>query len=374
MYRMYRETLQEKNSVLWLPAVSSFQLDRDIDEFESDFYRTVIQTLIAHSEDISSARLGSLNLEQIKRWLNSPEYKTRTLGVGASIISGNMGIGRQANSTKGFEESGFPVFVRNLMTEIFRGGQRGGIICVLDNLEIVKKSGDARDGLDALRDRLFNIPEVRWVLCGARGVLARARTPRLSGIFMAPENVPPLLDDEVAGAIRLRIEEFGSEKMKIPLAPENFEFIYTILNRNLRDSMSWSQSFAHWLIDEYPELDFPHSVTEMKEVLVDWLAGRARESYEQIKDVRPRSWSYFTDLCNAGGIGYVDEYRKFKFGRRDALNRSMSELLDANLTVKEVDPEDPNREMHTVTAAGYLLDFYHNALGIPDGKIDDISL
>lgn len=56
---------------------------------------------------------------------------------------------------------------------------------MLDNLEIVQTAGEARARLDELRDRLFNIPQLRWVLCESRGIVSRARTERLSGVFQA---------------------------------------------------------------------------------------------------------------------------------------------------------------------------------------------
>lgn len=373
IFRMYEESLASAQSSIWLPAVNSFQLDKDVAGFEADFFRTLLQTLIRHASDIDRARVATIKLDEYNRWLNSPIFKTGNFGLGAGIFNGQAGFGRQPNAANAFEGSGLPQFVRQQLSNIFQNGDRGGIVCVLDNLEIVKTSEDARDGLDALRDRIFNIPEVRWVLCGARGVLSKARTPRLSGIFMAPEIVPRLTDEEVTAAIERRLEFFGSGDAKVPLSPQNFEFIYTVLNRNLRDAMSWAQSFSHWLLAEFPELNFPTDAQDMRILLERWLSSRAQDVFQQITGVRDRSWSYFTDICENGGVSNSEEHRKYRFGGRASQARAMEELVGANVAVREYDPDNAARELHTITATGYLLDFYRSSLNIPAGRILDIS-
>lgn len=369
-YRMYETSLAEQQSMLWVPAVRSFQLDRGVEQFEVDFYQVVLQTLIRYSSQIDLARVATVNLTAFDRWINAPEYKNASFGGGLGFVSLQGGAAAQPNTSAGFADSGLPEFVRQQLENIFAGGERGGIICVLDNIEILRDSAIARDELDALRDRLFNIAEIRWVLSGARGILSRARTARLSGIFMAPIGVSPLEDADVSAAIDRRLKAFDGGAAKVPITPEAFEFIYTVLNRNLRDAMSWSQTFSHWVVGEWPALDFPTG-TSMRRILEQWLNDRAQEAYAQLVDVQPRTWSYFSDLCDSGGRCDATEYRVYRFGSKKNMVRAMDQLVDANLAVREVDPDNPDRVFHSITAMGYLLDFFRTALLIPAGRRND---
>ena len=158
--------------------------------------------------------------------------------VGARLVRCRCWVrrGSEPNTSDGYTKSGFPDAVRAALRKCFPAGT-GGIVCVLDNLELVETVGEARTTLDELRDRVFNLSGVRWVLCGSRGIVSRARTERLSGIFQAPSVVGPLGDESVIEAIRRRIARFSvGTDTQAPVTPTGFEYLYKALNLNLRDA------------------------------------------------------------------------------------------------------------------------------------------
>ena len=241
----------------------------------------------------------------------------------------------------------------------------GGIICVLDNLEIVETTGAARTTLDELRDRLFNIPQLRWILCGSRGIVSRARTERLSGIFQAPMIVGPLGDEFAVEAIRRRIEYFGEAESTAPVTPGGFEFVYGALNNNLRDALSTAQEFSLWLASEYPagqELPDDDARTALLEV---WLAERAESAYEDARSAQPRHWQFFEEICRSGGRAGSGEYVGYGFGRQQQMVSAVTALSNANLMVREVDPDDGTRTVNAVTALGWLVHFYRSDFAMP---------
>lgn len=359
IYRMYEDTLARPGKELWVPAKSTFQPRESATEFEAEVWRVILQTIIAHQNDFLDAGLNPPNLGDLEQWLNSPEYRNWSGGLAG--LSG--GGGAEPNSTDGFLKSGFPAAIRKMLADIYTGGA-GGIVCVLDNLEIVGQVGVARDRLDELRDRVFNIPHVTWVLCGSRGMVSRARTQRLSGAFSAPYLLAPLTEEEAIEAIELRVKAFGSKLAEPPLTPEGFRFMYQVLNKNLRDAMTWAQQFSHWLDEEYPDGDFP-GPDDRDKLAEAWLGEQAESAYKEAKSAQPRQWTFFKELASRGGRAGSSEHLAYKFENQQQFVEAVRVLSGANLMVRETDPEDGTKTINSITANGWLVYFFQNDLQLP---------
>lgn len=184
-FRMKRHCIDRKEGMLFLPAVDRFQAERDSTLFERKVFMVIAQTIISNIDSFEEVGLQRPDLSEIDRWLNSPQYNSHQGGLGVATATLNYGSGSEPNTSSGFGDDGFPRAVRRLLEACFPG-RSGGIICVLDNLEILESVGAARRALEELRDRIFNIPQLYWVLCGSRGIVSRARSERMAGIFQAP--------------------------------------------------------------------------------------------------------------------------------------------------------------------------------------------
>ncbi|MWV76023.1 hypothetical protein [Rathayibacter rathayi] len=360
IYKMYQATRTEGRAELWVPATKSFQPREDADEFEADLYRTLLQTIIRYKDDFWKAGLKTPDPAALDKWLNSPAYKNWSGSAG----SFGVGQGQEPNSSEGFLKSGLPQAVNDLLAEIYGENGTGGIVCVLDNLEIVGQVGLARDRLDELRDRVFNIPHVHWVLCGSRGMVSRARTQRLSGTFAAAFPLLPLTEDEAIEAIKRRVQHFGTSTALPPLTPEGFRFLYRALNKNLRDAMTWAQQFSHWLHEEYPSLNFP-APDDRDDFAQAWLGEQAELASKEARTAQPRQWTLFRDLCASGGQAGSSEYEKYGFQKQQQFVEAVRVFVAANLMAREVDPEDGSRTINSVTASGWLVYFFQNNLELP---------
>lgn len=358
IYRMYEECLEDQDGSLWLPAVDTIQPRTDANEFEAEAYRVVLQTLIKHEADFPRAGLGKLNLSQLDTWLNKPEYRSWSAGAGF-MVSVEGGGGHEPNTSEGFVRSGFPAAIRKLLLDAYEG-RAGGVVCILDNLEIVGQVGQAREQLNVLRDRVLNVPGIRWVLCGSRGTVSRARAQRLSGVFKTPEIIQPLTEEEAIDAVRRRIDEFGEQDSVSPLTPVAFKFLYRVLNRNMRDAMNWAQSFSHWILTEYPRLNFPSS-EDRDELLEVWLAEKAADATSTVGQIQPRVWKFFDDLCARDGrAGSSELEQSFGFEHQQQGTTAVTQLASANLVVRESDPEDGTRTINTVTADGWVVRYFRS--------------
>ena len=222
--------------------------DEDANAFCAVVFRRVAQTLLNHRKDLQS--LGQLPVEasRLDAWLNSPivEHINGALSLGGSVgIPGVASVtstaggssNRQLNTSAGFTDQGFEQLVKQWLNQIFSVEGNGGVVCVIDNLELLESGVQARRTLEALRDRLFSVNGLRWVFCGANGVIhslaashrlgAFLNTPILEVAHVKPTTLEPLL--------RARLREFamGDEKQiegRLPIRMADLRTLYQIVN------------------------------------------------------------------------------------------------------------------------------------------------
>ena len=297
-YRMLRRSLDEESGTLYLPARSFFQATESPVEFEEEVFREVAQTMIDNADAFRRAALEVPNVSDLNKWLNSSQYRT-----GSATAAGfGGGMGSTPNTGTGFASSGFPTIVRAELARCFPTSGAGAMICVLDNLELLQTSHQARETLEALRDPVFKTRGLRWVLCGARGIVSRARSERLSGFFAAPMKLGPLPDADAIELIRRRITIFGDQGSYAPVPPSAFEFLYRAVHFNLRDALAHAQQFADWIYSEFVATgkELP-AKEERQPYLESWLTMQAEEAELGATGVQPRVWQFFDSLARDGG-------------------------------------------------------------------------
>jgi peptidoglycan hydrolase-like protein with peptidoglycan-binding domain len=368
IYRMKRRAINDRAGYLWLPTTSTFQLDQSTDEFESKVYRVVLQTLIENASHFAEVGLNSPDIGALNTWLNRSVYTNRQAGASVLGNGGNLGGGQTPTETDGFTHQGFADAVRRVLSECFPKGT-GGIVCILDNLEILGTSGEARDRLDELRDRVFNIDGLRWVLVGARGMVSRARIQRLSGIFAAPLQVGVLEDDAAIEAVRARIDYYGNVGAIAPVTPQAFKYIYDVLHQNLRDAMSEAQAMSKKLAKIYKTSDRFPSDEERDELIKQWLADAAEAANKDANNLQPRAWQLFMDIAAAGGRAGSSEWQTFSLASPQQFSGYMTQFLNANLIARESDPDDGKKVMNVVTALGWLVYHHRTRAFVPAGNV-----
>lgn len=171
IFRAVEEYLIDKESrPLFIPCDTVFQLDPqvDADQFMDEVFVAIAQTLIKYAKDIKSLNISlPQNMEEIDKWLNSSVYYNYQGSVGP------IGFGKslEPNVSTGFERSGFRNIVLEWLKLVFPQKHSGGVVCVIDNMELLTHSQTARMVVESLRDTLFTIHGIRWVLCGSLGII-----------------------------------------------------------------------------------------------------------------------------------------------------------------------------------------------------------
>lgn len=353
VYRMQQACLEANAQELYLPADGDFQPADDPAKFERDLYFVLAQTLIKYKDQFTKVGLPQPDVRLLDKWLNEYEYTSKGGGVGG--VQGSYGSEPNLVVT----ESGFQRNVRQLLKECFPEGS-GGIVCIMDNLEILQTAGRARETLDELRDKVFDIPQVRWVLSGSRGIVSRAKSEKLSGVMLDPMILKPIDDVAASDAITRRIREYGTSAAVAPVSPASFDFLYQTFNRNLREALARAGAFSRWFHDHYVDnLDEQIPDTAERDTLVEsWLMEKAELANENARSVRPRHWTFFQDLCEAGGRAGTSEHQSFGFVNAPGLSTAVTDLVNAQLVVRELDPDNGQKSINSVTPTGWLVYFF----------------
>jgi hypothetical protein len=185
-FQCFHAYLENKSSQLLIPCNEIFQLSskEDIGEFSTRVFYKIAQTLIAKASEVNGLGIALEKGDAVDNWLNNPKITQIQLGISAYV---GMNRSTQMNNSSGFNAAGFEQLVRDWLLEIFPAHGSGGVVCIIDNLELLETGSKAKKLLEALRDRLFNTQGLRWVFCGANGIVTSIiASPRLSGYLTRP--------------------------------------------------------------------------------------------------------------------------------------------------------------------------------------------
>ena len=384
-YDCFQAFLRGNTTQLLVPLNESFQLSKDdnVNEFCDRVFRKVANGLLAHREQLKMYSFSGPNLDHVNAWLNSPivEHINGSLGGSLTIgvpqtasatLNASGATNKQANTSTGFSQEGFEQLVRKWLDEIFSVQGNGGVVCVIDNLELLESGPAARRTLEALRDKLFNVNGLRWVFCGANGVVhSLAASPRLGSFLNTPIiDVQNITQGFIEPLIKARLNEFSmnSDNLEscLPIRLQDLNTLYIIINSNLRDLLN--------LADEYCEHHFNigrlNLTEEQKEKrFKDWLPKVTTDSYRTLSGRIPQDAWVVLDIAMSDiykGTFGIGDFDSFSSSSKVQISQSTFEKWLRNLvklglltrSIEDSSSDDEfNRDVYTVTAKGSLVHY-----------------
>jgi hypothetical protein len=357
-FKAFTNFLQDLTQPLLVPCSKSFQLElgKDVNSFCDEVFLEVAQTLLKHGKLIKERCAGKLSqTDSINSWLNSASFTSWQGGI--PIL--NLGGGTQSNESAGFERSGFRKVLHEWLDAVFPSSSNGGVVCVIDNLELLQTSEAAKSLLEQLRDSLLTVHDLRCVLCGANGITwTLASSMRLEGILHRPLEVAGIQSSLAHEILRSRIAAYSVEEKGgyLPIFTTDFELLYELQNKNLRALLSQVDDYCMWASNSA----LPQSEEEKRATFQTWL----REQCENISaaaesSVTARAWQLFDKVIAEGGSFSPNEFAKFNFNSGPALRPYVKVLEDANLLFSyREDNQDQRRKNILVTPRGRLVAFH----------------
>ncbi|HPT16689.1 MAG TPA: hypothetical protein PK388_05355, partial [Kiritimatiellia bacterium] len=357
-YSLFTDYLEKKSDKLFIPCNRAFQLspDMNLEAFVTDVYLETAQTLLQRAPEANAA-LPQSSSAALGKWLNSPNMKNWQIGS----PWGGLGGGTSSNTSVGFERSGFFAIMREWLSEIFPDGH-GGVICTIDNLELLQTSDEARNKLEQLRDMLFVLQGFRWVICGASGLIYTAvSSPRLEGLLHSPieiGGIDPTLIHEVFDS-RIRAYALHVEDTYLPLATHQFQTLYTTLNRNLRSLLHYSDEYCMWASDR----SLPQNDEHKESLFMQWLSEHSKSLYvAAAAELTERPWCLFDVAIEKGGRFAPSDYGEYGFNSPEALRPHVKALENVQLLTSLQEDKDKRRKSISITPKGYLVNYYRKQI------------
>jgi hypothetical protein len=383
--------LSGQTSQLLIPLNHAFQLgkDDDLSEFCEKVFRKIAAGLIAHLPQLTARYdLPEKSMAQLNAWLHDPIITQINEALGASFtggfpgvasasVNGSAGTATTTNASPGFTKEGIEALVRSWLDAIFTVQGSGGVICVIDNLELLESGPNAKRMLELLRDRLFNINGIRWVFCGANGViLSLAASERLGSFLNTPIiDVKNIQIDFIQPLIEARLNEYSvsieDAKSNLPILLDDIIHLYKILNFNLRDLLAY--------VDEYCEHQFNigrGKISDLQKAkrFSKWLQARSVDTYRELQSRIANDAWIVLDIAmgpECKGTFGVGDYQTFSSNSKQHMTKTsfgkwlksleklqlISKYSDDTMGGFQEEDEGFKRDVFTVTAKGALVHY-----------------
>src|SRR5450830_36055 len=385
-FNCFQAYLAGKTPQLLIPSIHSYQLRKDgnVDQFCTEVFQGVAQTLLEYRTHLNAYDTSHLPLPQLEAWLNSPVVEHLTTiskggatfglpGVGSVNLGSDRNASKQINQSSGFSQNGFEALVKKWLDEIFAKQGNGGVVCVIDNIELLETGTAARRMLEALRDKLFNVNGIRWVFCGANGVIhSLAASPRLTAYLSTPIlNIKNIDAKSIDLLLRARLNEFSTDPERaeddLPITLDDLKFLYRIVNSNLRDLLGLADEFCEYCAQAGTPLRRKESKHDK---FNKWLERATTERYDALSSrVSKNAWAVLDVAMSPlfdGTFGAAD-YSSFNQNstipfEKGTFGKWLRELVKLGLLSKSFDEdlgeEEPiDRDVFTVTAKGALVHY-----------------
>lgn len=338
---------------LIIPMGEVFQLTPDSTGFQQKVYLALARALLTNEKRLGRAGYPVGDLADLRQWLDSPTNKARAASGTVLGVGGGGSYSNASSTSVGFTDNGLVELVNSNLTAIFPSRAAGGFVSVLDNMELLSTSQAARQRLEEMRDTVLSIPGVRWVLCGANGIVRSAvGSPRLTGRVADPIRLEPLRREDVPEVIRRRIQEFNTTLVNdAPVEPDGFLHLYRVLNNNLRIALKHAGEFTKWYDRNYRG----SSSEDRLKLLEIWLTEQADAYAADTSSLTKRTWQLFDDLIEYGGTCSPSQFEQFGFANREGMRAYVKYLEDANLATSEIDKDDSRRRTIAITPNGWLV-------------------
>lgn len=368
LYRASLEYAERRTTQLIIPLPRPFQLGAN-NNFEQEVVFSLTKALIDNNELLEKSGRRVRGVKDLESWISNPMIRQKSGGISTPVGGFTAGVGASANTTSGFAEAGLRNHIETVLREIFPDPSTGGFAAVIDNLELLDTSQEAKRLIEEARDTVLNFPGVRWILCGARGIVrSAAGSPRLTGVIADPIRVDPIKDSEVVEVIRRRIEVYRLHPAaQSPIEPEGFDHLYRVSHKNLRNTLKHAQDFTMWL-EENDELEVASEAR--LELLHIWIAEQADRYEQDTRNVTKRGWTFFDDLVASGGTCSPSDFASFGFNSIPAMRPYVKQLEDANLMHSTVDESDSRRRTIGLTSNGWLVNYKRSGYQEPPAGLE----
>lgn len=369
---VYRATMQyftnkniknfDEPNPLFFGCLNNFQMEEgtDTDRFREKVFRSIAQTIIQYKDTFKNLKIAlPPNIDEVDNWLHNPQSSDYSGSLGFLSMQVGGSKSSRLNETSGFEQSGIELLVRNWLKQIFKD-ENGGIVCVIDNLELLKNSASARKVIENLRDTLFTIKGIKWVFCGSFGIVSSIlASPRLEGFLHDPISVKGISPNYIKALFDKRIEKYKkNDNSYLPITHTSFSILYDILNQNIRSTLRYAGEYCFWVSDGYKH---PIKDQDKDEVFLEWLIQKSSKYKKDVEGaINIKSLELFTKFLNEDRKDEeisLRDFEKFDYPCTNTFKAAIKELEKISVVTTVADKNDTRKKSIEILPKGYFISY-----------------
>lgn len=355
LHRLLLDSLDDDTKPMFLPCRCAFQIGKgkNLEDFMDEVYLQIALTLIEKS-NILRPPPGHTKAPieaSIQAYIQSPIIRSYT----ASILGHGGGVNNAPNTGKGWERVGFRAAIEGWLKVLFPTHETGAVVCVIDNLEILQSSDEAKTTIEALRDTAFSVPGVKWILCGAAGVVRGVvLSPRMVGRLHQPINIGELPDESSGVLYEKRRNAYRVRPdAELPITQDNFITLFDIFNGNARFTLDEAGAFCTWVFDEVDDLNnIPHDAFER------WLTDELEKNFDEIfVYFSDREKDAFKRACQLE-IFLASDASELGLNDQQEFRALMEKFIRNGLVTPSLDQDDPEKAVYEISPKSLKLQYF----------------
>lgn len=361
LYECYEDYFNQRRNCLFIPCYKNFQisLTKDPEEFVDDVLVEVAQTLLMRADELTNLGFEIPdNSTSIDKWLNSPMISNFQVSIG----NFGVGFGSIPNDSSGFARSGFRSVIRGWLQTIFPVDTGGGVVCTIDNLEILETTDTARKLVEQLRDLLFNLPGIRWILCGASGIVKSiGSSQRLEGLLHDPIEIMRINQNYAKSIFDSRMEYCSyNSKFYMPLTEKNFVTLFSLFAQNVRTTFKYANDYCIYI---HSKTIIPRSESEKDSMFSDWLNDLSNHHLKIIVEhLSSRALIFFKKILKYNNSFSLCDYKTFSFESITIMEAYLNDLATIGVIKFFKEENDYRRKSIQLTSIGYFVGFAMNII------------
>ena len=242
------------------------------------------------------------------------------------------------------------------MKEIFRDNEAGAVICVLDNLEILGTSENAKKAFETLRDSIFNIHGIRWVCSGAQGVIRGLwRSGRMNGYFCKPIFVSEIIEENARFIYEKRVDCYKiKENATLPITMSQFQSLFEIFRGNTRFTLTDASVFCNWCFDQYEAIDkIPSDAFDR------WLDDELNNMYGEVYPYLSKPEKIFFERALQWELIISSEFTDFGMNSEKELIDVAEKFVRLDLLyLNKEDKGESESEVFEISPAAYKFQYF----------------
>ncbi|MGF0111028.1 hypothetical protein [Clostridium sp. SGI.024] len=266
IFECYEEWNNNKELPLLIPCISEFQLkeDLEIDILRNEILIKLAKTIIKYKEVLKSQ--NCYFADEIEELFEYKQNEGASVGFSLFGFGINGGVNKAINKSKIFEKELVFNIIEEVLSKTFENLD-GGIVCLIDNIELVNSNRKAKELIELMRDRIFNIQGTKWILCGEKDIfMSSVESSRMSAYIHRPILVNKLDYRIAKDMFRNRFNYYGG--VYLPLTESEFESLFKLFEGNTRDIF---QCVGDYCLEVYESGDEPTYEYEKEDCFTRWL-------------------------------------------------------------------------------------------------------